>query len=126
MNESIAIGSPATERANAPRMLTPGSPTPGPASPSDPSGFGPAVLVGAVQAPSILVIYTASGQRQGNDVSPAAPNPRVLPPVVDSTGANIPAPLRYDRIGREVFQITLVERDDGSPNVYTIGYRLLV
>ena len=126
MNEANAIGGLAMDLANAARMLTPRSLTPGPASPGDPSGFGPAVVVGAAQAPSILVIYTASGQRQGGGESPPAPNPRLVPPVVDSTGANIPAPLRYDRLGREVLQITLVGRDDGGPNAYTIGYRLLI
>jgi len=120
MMEPLAIGRPAPPTATL-FGLSSGAVPPSRGLGLDPPSGSPAVIVGAAAVPSVFVIYNASGQ-----LPAGGPNPRVVPPSLDLTGAGIPAPLLYQQLGRSIYQITLATHSGAVPNSYTLGYRLLV
>ena len=83
------------------------------------SGFGPAALISRAAPPSVFVIYNADGT-----LNRAVANPTLTPTVAQT--ANIPYSVLYSRLGNTIRQVQLNQRSGGLPNLYTIGYRILV
>jgi hypothetical protein len=76
--------------------------------------------------PTVLVIDISSGPGSASPRGLAGAGDAVAsaPTAVQNTGANIPPPILYDRLGRTVFEIT--DRHGTFTNALTLGYRWLV
>ena len=76
--------------------------------------------------PTVLVVDIASGPGSASHraLTGAGAAVAFAPTVPQTTGANIPRPILYDRLGRTVFEIT--ERRGTFTNALTLGYRWLV